>query len=104
MILEYLNIALFCLGFFIFTAVFSIYRSSKNIIFDNKNFSKNFFQNLFIGNTNSIKIKKLLRYIGILSLIIAISGIKTGVTVKPVERKGVDIIFCIPLCEVLNII
>ena len=95
MILEYLNIALFCLGFFILTIVFSIYRSSKNIIFDNKNFSKNFFQNLFIGNTNSIKIKKLLRYIGILSLIIAISGIKTGVTVKPVERKGVDIIFCI---------
>ena len=36
MILEYLNIALFCLGFFILTVVFSIYRSSKNIIFDNK--------------------------------------------------------------------
>ena len=95
MILEFLNIALFCFGFFILTVVFSLLRTSKNIIFDNKNFSKNFFQNLFIGNTNVIKIKKLLRYVGILCLIIAISGIKTGVTVKPVERKGVDIIFCI---------
>ena len=93
MILEFLNIALFCFGFFILTVVFSLFRTSKNIIFDNKNFSKNFFQNLFIGNTNVIKIKKLLRYVGILFLIIAISGIKTGVTVKPVERKGVDIIF-----------
>ena len=95
MIFENLNIALFCLSFFVLTVVFSQYRSSKNIIFDNENFSKNFFQNLFIGSTNGIKVKKLIRYIGILSLIVAISGIKTGVTVKPVERKGVDIIFCI---------
>ena len=28
-------------------------------------------------------------------MVIAISGIKTGVTVKPVERKGVDIVFCV---------
>ena len=37
----------------------------------------------------------ILRYLGILSLIFALAGIKTGITVKPVERKGVDIIFCI---------
>ena len=30
-----------------------------------------------------------------MSLIVSIAGIKAGVTVHPIERKGVDIIFCI---------
>ena len=30
-----------------------------------------------------------------MSLIVSIAGIKAGVTVQPIERKGVDIIFCI---------
>ena len=95
MIFEYLNFALICLAVFFLTIIFSFYRSSKYRIFDNKNFSKNFFKNLFIGNSNTITLKTLLRLIGILILIISISGIKTGITVKPVERKGVDIVFCV---------
>jgi len=95
MIFEYLNFALICLAVFFLTIIFLFYRSSQYIIFDNKNFSKNFFNNLFIGNSNKITLKIFLRLIGILSLIISISGIKTGVTVKPVERKGVDIVFCV---------
>lgn len=95
MIFEYLNFALNCLAVFFLTIIFSFYRSSRYRIFDNKNFSKNFFNRLFIGNSSTISLKILLRLIGILILIIAISGIKTGVTVKPVERKGVDIVFCI---------
>ncbi len=95
MIFEYLNFALICLALFFLTIIFSFYRSSQYKIFDNKNFSKNFYKNLFIGNSSAITLKTFLRYIGVLSLIIAISGIKTGITVKPVERKGVDIIFCV---------
>ena len=95
MTFEYLNFALICLVVFFLTIIFSFYRSSQYRIFDNKNFSKNFFNNLFIGNSNTITLKIFLRLIGILILIIAISGIKTGITVKPVERKGVDIVFCV---------
>jgi len=95
MIFEYLNFALICLAVFFLTIIFLFYRSSQYRIFDNKNFSKNIFNNLFIGNSNKITLKIFLRLIGILSLIISISGIKTGVTVKPVERKGVDIVFCV---------
>ncbi len=95
MILEYLEIAQVCLIAFISIIMLFIYRSMKYKIFDDKNFSKNFFDKLFIGSDSNLKFKILIRYFGILSLIVAIAGVKTGVTVKPVERKGVDVIFCI---------
>ena len=95
MILEHIEIALFCLIIFILSIIFYLYRSNKYKVFDNRNFSKNFFDKLFIGSDSRIKFKMILRYLGILSLIFALAGIKTGITVKPVERKGVDIIFCI---------
>ena len=95
MIFEFLNFAVICLTVFFVTLIFSFYRSAKYKIFDNRNFSKKLYQNLYIGNSETIAIKTLIRYLGILSLVIAISGIKTGVTVKPVERKGVDIVFCV---------
>ena len=95
MIFEFLNFAIICLTVFFVTLIFSFYRSTKYKIFDNRNFSKKLYQNLYIGNSETIAIKTLIRYLGILSLVIAISGIKTGVTVKPVERKGVDIVFCV---------
>ena len=95
MIFEFLNFAIICLTVFFVTLIFSFYRSTKYKIFDNRNFSKKLYQNLYIGNSEAIAIKTLIRYLGILSLVIAISGIKTGVTVKPVERKGVDIVFCV---------
>ena len=95
MILEFLNIALVCLGFFIINLIIYLFRSRYLKLFDNKNFSKNFLDKLYSGNISRIRTKTLLRFLGILSLIIAIAGIKTGVTVKPIERKGVDIIFCI---------
>ena len=95
MIFEYLNYALVCLVVLFVVIIFSFYRSNKYMIFDNRNFSKKFYKNLFIGNSGSILIKTIIRYLGILSLVIAISGIKTGITVKPVERKGIDIVFCV---------
>ena len=53
MIFEYLNFALICLAVFFLTIIFSFYRSSRYRIFDNKNFSKNFFNSLFIGNSST---------------------------------------------------
>ena len=95
MIFEYLNYAFVCLAVLFLVIIFSFYRSNQYMIFDNRNFSKKFYKNLFIGNSSSITIKTIIRYLGILCLVISISGIKTGITVKPVERKGVDIVFCI---------
>ena len=95
MIFEYLNYALVCLTVLFLTIIFSFYRSYQYMIFDNINFSKKFYKNLFIGNSTLIKIKTIIRFLGILILVVAISGIKTGITVKPVERKGVDIVFCV---------
>ena len=95
MIFEYLNYAFVCLAVLFLVVIFSFYRSNQYMIFDNRNFSKKFYKNLFIGNSSSITIKTIIRYLGILCLVISISGIKTGITVKPVERKGVDIVFCI---------
>ena len=95
MIFEYLNYALVCLVVLFLVIIFSFYRANQYMIFDNRNFSKKFYKNLFIGNSNLITTKTIFRYLGILILVIAISGIKTGITVKPVERKGVDIIFCV---------
>ena len=57
MIFEYLNFALNCLAVFFLTIIFSFYRSSKYRIFDNKNFSKNFINSLFIGNSRSLVIE-----------------------------------------------
>ena len=95
MILEFLDIALVCLAFFMINLIIYLFRSSYIKLFDNRNFSKDFVHRLYFGNIAIIKIKTILRLLGIFSLVIAIAGIKTGVTVEPVERKGVDKIFCI---------
>ena len=95
MILEYLNFALFSLFILILNLIINLLRSKSAKLFNNKIFSKNSFEKLFKGNLSSLKIKKIFRILGIFSLIVAMSGIKTGVTVKPIERKGVDVIFCV---------
>ena len=55
MILEHIEIALFCLIIFILSIIFYLYRSNKYKVFDNRNFSKNFFDKLFIGSDSRIK-------------------------------------------------
>ena len=47
MIFEYLNFALICLTVFFVTLIFAFYRSTKYKIFDNRNFSKKLYQNLY---------------------------------------------------------
>lgn len=95
MILEYLNIALLCATLFIINLIIYLLRSRSYKLFDGNNFSKNAIEKLYFGNISNIRIKTILRFLGILSLIVSIAGIKAGVTVQPIERKGVDIIFCI---------
>ena len=95
MIIEYLDIALLCLSIFIINLIIYLFRSRSLKVFDGINFSKNSIHKLFYGNIPIIRIKTILRFLGILSLIVSIAGIKAGVTVQPIERKGVDIIFCI---------
>jgi Ca-activated chloride channel family protein len=95
MIIEYLDIALLCLSIFIINLIIYLFRSRSLKVFDGINFSKNSIHKLFYGNISIIRIKTILRFLGILSLIVSIAGIKAGVTVQPIERKGVDIIFCI---------
>ena len=95
MIIEYLDIALLCLSIFIINLIIYLFRSRSLKVFDGINFSKNSIHKLFYGKIPIIRIKTILRFLGILSLIVSIAGIKAGVTVQPIERKGVDIIFCI---------
>ena len=61
MILEYLEIALFCLITFISSIILFLYRAYKYKVFDDKNFSKNFFDKLFIGSDSNIRFKMIIR-------------------------------------------
>jgi len=60
MIFENLNIALFCLSFFVLTVVFSQYRSSKNIILIMKIFQRIFFRTSLLEIQTVLRLKSLL--------------------------------------------
>ncbi|MDP7037120.1 MAG: VWA domain-containing protein [Candidatus Marinimicrobia bacterium] len=51
---------------------------------------------------NKINWKKRCRIVGLLFLIISASGIQVGTKVKPVERKGVDLIFTVDVSISMN--
>tara|TARA_B100000427_G_scaffold288499_1_gene263686 strand:+ start:2162 stop:3163 length:1002 start_codon:yes stop_codon:yes gene_type:complete len=82
---------------------FNYYRNRSNSIFSEKNFNPNFFNSLFkYSNFQFIKIKRILVYLSLFILALSISGLKMGNTVKPVERKGIDIIFCIDVSKSMD--
>jgi len=101
MTFEYLNIASYCLIIYLIVLIFSKLRSYKKNIFGKK-FEKKFYEVLFQGSLFNMKSKYILRNFGIIILIFSLTGLKTGVTVKPVERKGVDIIFCVDVSLSMN--
>ena len=101
MIFDYLNIASYCFIIYLMILLFSKFRSYNKKIFGKK-FEKKFYKFLFQGSISNMKLKYFLRNIGIIALIFSITGLKTGVTVKPVERKGVDIIFCVDVSLSMN--
>ncbi len=103
MTFENLNLAFFSLFITLSTLCISYYKGRYNKVFGSENFNPKFLGNLFSrGNLQSIKIKSLLRYLSLLIIVFSIAGLKTGTTVKPVERKGVDIIFTIDVSTSMN--
>ena len=103
MTFENLNLALFSLSLILLTLGIYYYRGRSNKIFGVDNFDPKFINSLFSrGNLNMIRGKFFLRFLSLFILVFAIAGLKTGTTVKPVERKGVDIIFCIDVSTSMN--
>jgi len=96
-------IASICLAILIFIYIFSIFYSKDRIIFSGSFFNKS-FRNILIKNydTNILRIKKILKFLASIFLIISISGIKSGKTIKPIERKGSDVIFTVDISKSMN--
>ena len=103
MTFENLNLAFFSLLITLSIFFVSYYRGKYNKVFGSDNFNPKFLENLFSrGNLKSMRIKTSLRYISLFIIVFSIAGLKTGTTVKPVERKGVDIIFAIDVSTSMN--
>ena len=96
MTFENLNLAFFSLLMIGLLIITGLIRRSSGKIFSDDNFNPIFVVTLFSRrNLQSMKLKAILRFFALVMLSFSISGLKTGTTVKPVERKGVDIIFSI---------
>ena len=103
MTFENQNLAFISLLITLSILFFAYYRGRYNKVFGADNFNPKFIENLFSrGNLQNIRIKTLLRYFSLFIIIFSIAGLKTGTTVKPVERKGVDIIFTIDVSTSMN--
>ena len=103
MTFENLNLAFISLLITLSILFFAYYRGRYNKVFGADNFNPKFIENLFSrGNLQNMRIKTLLRYFSLFIIIFSIAGLKTGTTVKPVERKGVDIIFTIDVSTSMN--
>ena len=90
---EYPQILFLYLPFFILM-VFDVVKSTKYQIFagtpqDIKNV---LFENI---NSKKVKLKQNLFYLSTMFLIFAASGPQIGTALAPVERKGLDLVFCI---------
>ena len=103
MTFENLDLAFLSLLLILITLLGYYYKGRSNKIFGSDNFNPKFIKNLFSrGNLQSIRIKFFLRYFSMFILVFSIAGLKTGTTVKPVERKGVDIVFCVDVSSSMN--
>lgn len=75
--------------------LFSSLKGSKSSLFYNA-ISKQLKDNLFNRtHWNRVILRRRLQSVGIVFLIIAAAGPQVGTKVKPVERKGVDLVFAI---------
>ena len=103
MTFENLDLAFLSLLLIIITLLGYYYKGRSNKVFGSDNFNPKFISNLFSrGNLQTIRLKFFLRYFSMLILVFSIAGLKTGTTVKPVERKGVDIVFCVDVSASMN--
>ena len=90
---EYPQILFLYLPFFILM-VFDIVKSTNYQIFaDTPHDIKNvLFENI---NVKKVKLKQNLVYLSTIFLIFAASGPQIGTALAPVDRKGLDLVFCI---------
>ncbi len=103
MTFENLDLAFLSLLLILITLLGYYYKGKSNKVFGSDNFNPKFINNLFSrGNLQTIRLKFFLRYFSMLILVFSIAGLKTGTTVKPVERKGVDIVFCVDVSASMN--
>ena len=103
MTFENLDLAFLSLLLIIITLLGYYYKGRSNKVFGSDNFNPKFINNLFSrGNLQTIRFKFFLRYFSMFILVFSIAGLKTGTTVKPVERKGVDIVFCVDVSASMN--
>ena len=103
MTFENLDLAFLSLLLILITLLGYYYKGRSNKVFGSDNFNPKFINNLFSrGNLQTIRFKFFLRYFSMFILVFSIAGLKTGTTVKPVERKGVDIVFCVDVSASMN--
>ena len=103
MTFENIDLAFLSLALIFLTLLGYYYKGRSNKIFGKDNFNPKFIDNLFSrGSLQTIRVKFFLRYFSMFILVLSIAGLKTGTTVKPVERKGVDIVFCIDVSTSMN--
>jgi len=90
---EYPQILFLYLPFFILV-VFNIIKSTKYQIFADTPLD---IKNVLFENINSkkVKLKQNLIYLSTVFLIFAASGPQIGTALAPVDRKGLDLVFCI---------
>ena len=103
MIFENAPLAIISIFIISVVLIFSYYQNKSNAIFSENNFNPKFLNNLFkYGNFQFIRFKRILIYLSFFMLAFSISGLKMGTTVKPIERKGIDIIFCIDVSRSMD--
>ncbi len=103
MIFENITLAIISIFLISVVLIFGYYQNRSNAIFGENNFNPNFLNSLFkYGNFQFIKLKRILIYLSFFMLAFSISGLKMGTTVKPIERKGIDIIFCIDVSRSMD--
>ena len=103
MIFDNIALSIISISMIFVLLVFSYYKNRSNSIFSEGNFNPKFLNNLFkSGNFQFIRFKKGLIYLSLFMIAFSISGLKMGTTVKPVERKGIDIIFCVDVSKSMD--
>ena len=90
--------------FLIVLVIILFLEKKRNSITSMLNIQSDQLKNRLYGNIdfNKTNWKKRCRLAGLLFLIISASGIQIGTKVKPVERKGVDLIFAVDVSISMN--
>lgn len=103
MTFEHFFIASISLIILLSIYIISFFYSRERMLFSRSFFNKS-FKKILVKNydENILRTKKLLKFIASIFLIISISGIKSGKTIKPIERRGSDVVFTVDISKSMN--